>query len=106
MGKKHPTARDDAYAVGGAFTGIGSGGEATPRGKFNVSIWGAFVATVALERSFDGGTTWLNCTRPDGTANAFTAPASLVCDEPETGVLYRLICSSYTSGTVNWRISQ
>ncbi|NUB07020.1 hypothetical protein FW320_12650 [Azospirillum sp. Vi22] len=76
------------------------------RGKFNVSLWGTFVATVALERSFDGGTTWLNCTRPDGTANAFTAPVSLVCDEPETGVLYRLNCSAFTSGTVNWRISQ
>jgi len=75
-------------------------------GKFNLSLWGTFVATVSLERSFDNGVTWLNCSKPDGSNNAFTAALSVVCEEPEEGVLYRVYCSAYTSGTVNYRISQ
>ena len=60
----------------GAFTVTGAGVSALLFRSFNVSIWGTFVGTVALERSFDGCTTWLNCTKTDGTANSFTAAAS------------------------------
>jgi hypothetical protein len=90
----------------GAFTAVASGASALVYRSFNLSIWGIFVGTVALERSFDGGTTWLNCTKSDGTANSFTAPVSMVCEEPEPSVLYRLNCSAFTSGTVNGHLSQ
>lgn len=74
---------------------------------FNVSIWGTFVATVQLERSFDDGSTWVVCSRDSAGTNAsYTAPASLLIEEPEAGVLYRLNCAAYTSGTVSYRISQ
>lgn len=71
----------------------------------NVSIFGTFSATLALQRSFDGGTTWINVTDAYGTALPYTAPATFRVDEPERGVIYRLNCSAYTSGTVSYRLS-
>ena len=75
------------------------------RGNFNISVWGTFVATVELERSFDGGTTWIRVTFSDGGILAYTAPASAVWSEAEYGVLFRLRCTAYTSGSINWRLS-
>ena len=87
----------------GALDDVGAG--VLLRGNFNVSVWGTFVATVALERSFDGGTTWIRVTFSDGGILAYTAPASAVWSEAEYGVMFRLRCTAYTSGTVHWRLS-
>ena len=76
-------------------------------GNFNVSVWwSAFVGTLVLERSFDAGTTFLPVTFSDGTPVSFTAVASGTWSEPESGMLYRIRCSAWTSGTANWQISQ
>lgn len=98
----------------GSFTGTGAtedwfAANATPSASklFNISLWGTFVATVKVQRSFDDGSTWVDCSRDSaGTTASYTAPASLLVEEPEAGVLYRLNCSAYTSGTINYRISQ
>jgi hypothetical protein len=59
---------------------------------------------VQIQRSFDGGTEWL--TRVDLVGNgSYTTPISLVVAEPERGVLYRLACTAFTSGTINYRLS-
>ena len=68
-----------------------------------------FVATVQIERSFDGGLTWIICNQGGGGALAqYTAgtPVSLVFGEPEKNVLYRPNCIAYTSGVINYRVSQ
>lgn len=67
-----------------------------------------FVATVQLERSFDGGYTWLPCNIGVGTIASFNAgtPISITFGEPEKEILYRLNCLAYTSGTINYRISE
>lgn len=76
-------------------------------GNFSVNVWGTFTATAVLEKSYDGGTTWLSTQKDLATAaTSWTAPASVVIYEPESGVLYRVRCSAYTSGTISWRISQ
>lgn len=70
-------------------------------------------ATVVIERSFDGGVTWLECNIGGaGTpaqyqlgSAAINNPVSVVVSEPEQGVAYRLHCTAYTSGTVNYRVS-
>lgn len=104
MGKPSSTDTDRAVsALSGSLSAGQSSAPVVRTGKFNVSIWGVSGASVALERSFDGGVTWLNCTTPGGAPNAFTANASVVCEEPEDGVLYRLTCAA---GTANFRISQ
>ena len=67
-----------------------------------------FAATVQLERSFDGGSTWIVCNAGSlGALAQWTAgPVSLTFGEPEKNVLYRFNCTAYTSGTINYRISQ
>jgi hypothetical protein len=65
--------------------------------------------TVQLERTFDGGNTWVVCNIGGaGTLAQFTAgtPVSIVFGEPEKNVLYRLNCTAYTSGTINYRLSE
>lgn len=70
-------------------------------GMFNVSISGTFVATVTLQRSFGGGSTWLD-------VKAYTVPAEEVGSEPEATVMYRIGVKTgdFTSGTVEVRISR
>jgi len=68
-----------------------------------------YSATVQVERSFDGGATWLPCNI--GNAGVLAqystgTPISASFGDPEGQVLYRLNCTSYASGTINWRISQ
>lgn len=67
-----------------------------------------YSGTVQLERSFDGGNTWIVC-NVGGTGTlaqwATGTPVSIVASEPEKQVLYRLNCIAYTSGTINYRIS-
>ena len=68
-----------------------------------------FVATVQLERSFDGGLTWIVCNL--GSAGTLAqwnggGPIGLTFGEPERQVAYRFNCIAYTSGTINYRISQ
>lgn len=66
--------------------------------SFNLSIYETFVAVVTLQRSFDGGTTWLD-------VKAYGAPIEDRGFEPE-GALYRVGVKTggYTSGTVNVRL--
>ncbi|MEP9353885.1 hypothetical protein ABLE93_09830 [Xanthobacter sp. KR7-65] len=94
--------------VSGTFTAVGTSSTFSPipgRG-FNLSIWGTFVGTLVLERSFDGGTTWLSLTAAGVLISTFNGAASEIFEEPEYNVQYRLRCAAYGSGTVNYRVSQ
>jgi len=65
-----------------------------------------FTGTVQLERSFDGGSTWIPCYAWQGGSQLkWTAAMSTEFLEPEKGVLYRLNCIAYSAGTINYRIS-
>ena len=90
----------------GSFSATGNGDAVVMIGSFNVTLWGTFSATILLERSFDAGTTWIPVSFPDGTKIAYTAAGSGAWGEVESGVYYRLRCSSYSSGTAHWRISR
>jgi len=94
--------------VTGAFTAMGVSASFAPKAGrgLNPSLWGTFVGTVRLERSFDGGTTWLPLTANGNAMVTLTAPCSEQWQEDETGVLYRWNCTAYTSGTIYYRISQ
>lgn len=95
---------------GNANTGINGGQTGQPpifKDIFNIAIWGTFVATLQLEKSFDGGTTWLPVSKDSsGSVATYTSAVNLGIYEPEKDVLYSWNCTAYTSGTVNYRISQ
>lgn len=76
------------------------------QGRFNLTLSGSFTGlAAALQRSFDGGATWVNCTNL-GAPTVFTAAASEVCEEPEAGVFYRVNVTAIASGSVSVRLSQ
>ena len=61
------------------------------------------------ERSFDGGTTWIVAgIGGSGLQAVYSTPntdVSVRAFEPEVGVIYRLDCTAYTSGTIKYRMS-
>lgn len=111
-----PAGADLASAVvTGTFTAAGQSASFSFWGPFNVVIYGSngpngnWNATVRLERSFDGGTTWVVCgiggAGQQAIWNTANQDVSVVAGEPERGVAYRLNCTAYTSGTINYRLS-
>lgn len=68
-----------------------------------------FSGTVQIERSTNGGLRWLVANIGSGGALAqytLGTTVSLTFGEPEKEVLYRLNCIAYTSGTINYHVSQ
>jgi hypothetical protein len=92
-------------AITGTLSAAGASASVKVRGDFNFSLWGTFAATCELDRSFDSGTTWIQLTAI-GSPFSWTAPATEVLNEPESGILYRVNCTAVSSGTVNYRVSQ
>ena len=86
-------------------------GNAVTAGVDNAALFtGAgitYTGTVQLERSFDGGATFIVGNIGAGTLAQFAAgtPVSTLLSEPESGVLYRFNCTAYTSGVINYRLS-
>lgn len=111
-----PAAGDRATdVISGQFTATGQSASILAWGNFNVVIYGSggpngsWNATVRLERSFDGGTTWIIAgVGGAGQQAIYSTPnqdVSVVFADPEAGMLYRLNCTAYTSGTILYRIS-
>lgn len=92
----------------GTFEATGRSANFIPRPNipFNVSIWGTFVGSVQLERSFDSGVTWLPLTAGGFQLYVWSTPASETAEEPMPGVLYSFRCTSFTSGTINYLAGQ
>jgi len=91
-----------------AAAGIPASG--TDAGAIFTGAGVTFNATIQLERSFDGGNTWLVCNIGGAGqlaqyGGAASAPISLTFAEPELGVVYRWDCIAYSSGKINYRIS-
>lgn len=84
--------------VAGTFTGVAVSNAFVTRAGFNMSLSGFDMATVKLQRSFDDGATWRD-------VETFVGDAERRVDDPEAGVWYRLNCTSYTSGTISYRLS-
>ncbi len=78
------------------------------QGIFNAVLSGTWTgATMELQKSFDGGATFLPATlNGAGAAADYTANAAIVVYEPEPGVYYRWQPTvALATGTVAWRIS-
>lgn len=103
--------------VTGSFTATGQSASLIPRvgqtypgsqAPFNVSLAGTFVGTVQLERRFteQGGSTWHPLTALGTQIYVWSIPCSETAEEPQAGVEYRLNCTAYTSGTINYRMGR
>jgi len=82
-----------------SLSAAGTGNQPPPilvAGYFNFSLSGSWVATVALQRSFDAGATWR-------TVESYTSNTEATGYEPE-GADYRIICTAYTGGIIKGRI--
>jgi hypothetical protein len=110
MGKFNAVGANDMAALvrEHTFTAATQTTAAAPvHGVFNVSVIGTLTGTIVVERSFDGGTTWVQAWAPGTTTlMQFTAPGSVQVTEPEPGVAWRLRASALTAGTPLGRISQ
>lgn len=93
-------------AVSGSFTGTGTSAEWVASTTFTFSVAGFGSATVALQRSFDDGSTWV-------TVESFTDDFEGLCREvggrnntsvshQKTKFTYRFNCTAYTSGTITY----
>lgn len=90
--------------TGAAITTTGADAAATFTGS-GVN----FTGSIQLERSFDGGATWLVCNVGGGGVMAIYnagTPVNMTFGEPEKNVLYRLNCTVLSAGSINYRISQ
>ncbi len=90
----------------GSFTATGTSSSFPVKGDFGLQLSGTFVGTVVVERSLDDGTNWIQPTAVGNALYSFTAVASEDLTAPEFDVLYRLHCTAYTSGTINYLVSQ
>lgn len=91
--------------TGNAITATGADAAAIFTG---VSI--TWSGVINIERSFDGGATFILCNiggagQVAQYGSATTTPIQLSFGEPERQVLYRLNAISYASGVVNYRFS-
>lgn len=84
---------------------VGRSDAATVQGSFNAALSGTFTATLQLVRSYDNGFTFHPLTAMGGEIE-FSAPCEEIFAEAEPGVLYAWLCTAYTSGTIECRISQ
>lgn len=78
-------------------------------GAFNVFLSNTGSATIQLERSPDGGTTWYPIYAGGAQLYSWSYTGTAISEtveEVEAGVIYRLKDTSHTSGTVTGRLSQ
>jgi hypothetical protein len=110
-----PPSGDQANAVvSGSFADTGQSDIFMPWGPFNIFIYGdsgpngAWTGTVRLERTFDGGTTWVVCgIGGDGSQAIWDTGTdiSFIAGECEKGMGYRLNCTALAAGPLNYRMS-
>lgn len=82
---------DAAAVISTSHAGTGAGTAAFRKGSFNFSLSGTFSATVAVERSYDDGSTF-------HIVESFTTPVERVCFEAEDSVQWRSRCTAFVSG--------
>ena len=79
-------------------------------GLFNAALGGTWSGTMQLQKSFDGGATFIPAQKDlSGTSGTYTGNVVSVLNEPEPGVYYRWQCTVTLTTTganvCSWRLS-
>lgn len=83
-------------------------------GALNLAVWAsAFVGTFLVEKTYNDGTTWIPVAL-DVAGTIASYPLNIAAAtgfnitlfEVEHGVNWRVRCTAFTSGTLNYRLSQ
>ena len=95
--------------ISGTFGATGQSASIPVFGFASVFIEGG-TGTVEVERSTDGGANFHAVSQDEiGTPAAYATTTDVGFNgrifEPESQVLYRFNCTSYTSGTINYRLA-
>ena len=70
-----------------------------------LSLQGTFSGTVQLQRSLDGGATFVVCSLDStGTAAEWSSPISVDIEVRATSMPFRLTTTAWTSGTVTYQL--
>jgi hypothetical protein len=90
--------------VQGSFTGTGSSATLSNKAtlesdkKMTFSLSNTFAGTVDIERSYDAGASW-------NVVKSYTAIIEENLDTPTDHFIYRVTCSAYTSGTMDYALA-
>lgn len=91
----------------GSFAGAGHSNNIPIYGQFNFTLSGDFSANIAIQRKFSDSNDWHTISKDaQGNSAIFMTPVSLIINEVERAVAYRVNCLSFTSGPVEFRISK
>lgn len=103
-----PLPASNKVAITGSFSATGNSAAFTPNAGrgFTFYVQGTFAGTVGLYESVDGGTNYYPVTSAGSEIFNLTAPALEQWSSDQIGVLFRLQCTNFISGTINYGISQ
>lgn len=90
----------------GTISGTGGTTGQVILGDVVFALSGTFTGVVQLERSFDGGTTWIPVRDEAGALIALAVPGEFKVSETEGGTLYRLNCTALSAGTIAWQVGR
>lgn len=74
-------------------------------GDFNFAVWGTTGATTKLQKTFDGGTTYIDALMNTGSVAVVVGAGAIQLRETERGVAYIANCTTFGSGTLTLRFS-
>lgn len=106
MGSQTAVALQAARVTSGTISGTGGTAGAAILGDVLFAISGTFTGAVQLERSFDGGTTYVPARDELGGLVQLALPGEIKVSETEGGVLYRLNCTALSAGTIAWQVGR
>lgn len=90
--------------MSGSFTATGNSEEFGANGPLKVYIGGTFVGTVVLEAKGPANVGWVPVSIDMSNNFQATAPGSWRVDECVELTRYRLRCSAFTSGQINYAL--
>lgn len=94
-------------AISGTFGATGQSSTISIYGSASVLIADGS-GTVVIQRSTDKGSNWYDVAKNSSgdiaSYDPSTGDKNVFIDEPERGVIYRLDCRAYVSGTIVWRV--